>query len=343
MFKNARIKLTAWYLIIIMLVSVTFSLFIHRILVIELERFAQIQKVRIERKLSEERHFAFDSTIPPPPRVNPELIQETKGRITIALLLINTIILFFSGITGYLLAGKTLQPIREMVDEQNRFVSDASHELRTPLTALKTAMEVALRNNKFNLNEAKKLIKENISEVNKLETLSGALLQLSQSQQQRQTQVFQNELLDIIIKEAVLKTSFLAKAKTIKIINQTTKHQIFCDKDSLVELFVILLDNAIKYSHKNSTITIIEKKIKDKIELVVEDGGIGIAEKDLPYVFDRFYRADSARQKKDSGGFGLGLSIAKEIITRHKGNIFIESEIDNKTEVHIVLPIVSMV
>jgi len=221
MFNKARIKLTAWYLLIIMLISITFSVFIHKVLVIELERFARIQKNRIERNLSEERHFVIDPHIPPPPRVNPELIEETKGRITVVLVLINAIIFLFSGATGYILAGKTLKPIQEMMDEQNRFVSDASHELRTPLTSLKTAMEVALRSDKFSIKEAKNLIKENILEVNKLEMLSGALLQLSLSQQQIQNDVFQEVDLNTIIKEAVNQISIIAKAKNIHINDQS--------------------------------------------------------------------------------------------------------------------------
>jgi len=339
MFNKARIKLTAWYLLIIMLISITFSVFIHKVLVIELERFARIQKNRIERNLSEERHFVIDPHIPPPPRVNPELIEETKGRITVVLVLINAIIFLFSGATGYILAGKTLKPIQEMMDEQNRFVSDASHELRTPLTSLKTAMEVALRSDKFSIKEAKNLIKENILEVNKLEMLSGALLQLSLSQQQIQNDVFQEVDLNTIIKEAVNQISIIAKAKNIHINDQSKTGRIIGNKKKLIELFIIVFDNAIKYSPKNSTITIVEKKIKDTIELTIKDTGIGIAEKDIPHIFDRFYRADSARQKKDSGGFGLGLSIAKEIVNRHQGNIFVNSKVGKGTEIHIVLSV----
>jgi len=339
MFKSARIKLTAWYLLIIMLISIAFSLFIHNFLVLELNRFALIQKTRIERRLSEERHFIIDPNIPIPPYVDPELFEETKNRITIILVLLNAVIFIFSGGTGYVLAGRTLKPIRDMVDEQNRFVSDASHELRTPLTSLKTAMEVALRNDTFNIKEAKTLIKENILEVNKLELLSGSLLRLSEVQQTIQNNPFQEVPFDLVIKEAIQKIHILAKAKEIIITNQTKQTKVLGDKNSLIELFVILLDNAVKYSQKQSTIVISDRKMNDSIEIVIKDSGIGIAQKDLQRIFDRFYRADSARQKKDLGGFGLGLSIAKEIVSRHQGNIFVNSKVDKGTEVHIVLPV----
>lgn len=339
MFKNARIKLTAWYLLIIMCISISFSLFIHKVLVVELERFARIQKTRIERRLSQEMHFIIDPNTPPPPRIEPELIEDTKSRITFILFLINIIIFVGSGAVGYMFAGKTLAPIQNMMDSQNRFVSDASHELRTPLTSLKTAMEVALRNDTFDIKEARILIKENILEVNKLEMLSKALLRLSLSQQQTQNDVFQEVNLNTIIKEAVNQIITLAKAKNIRIDNRLKTDRVIGDKNKLIELFIILFDNAIKYSPKNSTITVAEKKIKGMVEIIVRDNGIGITDKDLPHIFDRFYRADSARQKKDSGGFGLGLSIAKEIVSRHQGSIFVDNKVDKGIEVHIVLPV----
>ena len=166
MFYKARIKLTAWYLFIIMLVSGLFSIVIFRIQTSELERFNRVQLERIQ--------FGFRIKL-----ANPDLIEESKDRLRNKLILINIAVLLISGIGGFILAGLTLAPIQTMLDEQQRFVADASHELRTPLTSLKTAFEVFLRGNKLSP-KTSKLISESVHEVDNLQSLTSSLLRLSQ-------------------------------------------------------------------------------------------------------------------------------------------------------------------
>lgn len=309
MFQKARLKLTAWYLLIIMLISVSFSLVIYRVLTLEFVRFERIQRFRFER-----RFFT-------PPPFDPELINETKKRLGLILIFINAGILVFAGGVGYFLAGKTLRPIKEMVDEQNRFISDASHELRTPLTAIKTSMEVSLRDKNFTLIDARKIITDSLNEVNRLKTLSDNLLQLIQYQTTKDHIKFQTVAFDKLIKEIVEKFTPLAKQKNLQIKTQLIKCQINGDPYGLSSLLSILIDNAIKYSLPDKNIIISLKKADHTINLSVKDFGIGIAKKDLPYIFNRFYRADTARSKKIQGGYGLGLAIAKEIVDLHGGKI----------------------
>jgi len=162
MFKTARLKLTAWYLLIIMIISLSFSGLIYRLIDTEMNRFANSQRNRFERKLD----------LPPStPRVifvDDDLIAESRRRLLINLLMINGVILVVSGSLSYFLAGKTLSPIQKMSEDQNRFISDASHELRTPLTALKSLFEVSLRDPKLDLSESKKVIATGILQANKL-------------------------------------------------------------------------------------------------------------------------------------------------------------------------------
>src|SRR5690349_4348223 len=141
MFENARLKLTAWYLVIIMAISLMFSCVIYTSINTEFQRFERIQ-LRIHEDIQE------GFPIPPPRfgRPDPEMIEESRKRVVLILAVINVSILFLSGIAGYFLAGRTLKPIKKMVEEQRRFVTDASHELRTPLTALRSEIEVGLRN-----------------------------------------------------------------------------------------------------------------------------------------------------------------------------------------------------
>lgn len=338
MFKTARLRLTFWYLVIIMMVSVIFSLAIYQILVREVERFARQHVIRTQIQVfngAPPRLFFNDDALP---QVELELVKDSKTHILVNLFIVNGIILVFSGGLAYFLAGKTLQPIQEMVDEQHRFVSDASHELRTPLTALKTSMEVSLRDKKLDLPGAKKIIHESVQDVNRLQELSENLLQLTQYQKQNGNTHFEQLALGGILREAVKKIEPLAKKKKIEVAYDPTPLVLEGNKYGLVDLLVILLDNAVKYNHQNGKVTIGSKKQDKYVLLTVTDTGIGIRKKDIPYIFDRFYRADMARTKAAAGGYGLGLSIAKKIVELHHGRIQVESALDKGTTFEITLP-----
>lgn len=306
-----------------------FSVVIYTMISKEIERFEQVQRFRIERRIQGDSPFIPSDSFQRPPiqRIftNPELLEETKHRIVFILFAVNIVILIFSGICGYVLAGRTLDPIQQMVEEQNRFISDASHELRTPLTSLKTAMEVSLRDKNLSLNAAKFLITESIEEVNRLQSLSEGLLQLTQYQTPINNLKLEKVALIYVIKEAIRKIAPLAKQKRITIINKTKKIDIKGNRYGLIDLFVILLDNAVKYSKTNTMIIITSQKTDGSILISIKDQGIGINKKDLSHIFDRFYRADTSRTKMSAGGYGLGLSIAKKIIDAHKGIINVES------------------
>ena len=329
MFEKARLKLTAIYLIIIMAVSVTFSLVIYRVLLFEILRFEKVQRFRIERRIQ-----FFNTPIPD----YPELIDEIKQRIIFRLFIVNAGILVLSGGLGYYLAGRTLSPIKEMVLEQNRFISDASHELRTPLTSLKSALEVHLRDKKLSLNEARKLIAENINDVNKLQKLSDSLLQLAQFQTPDSKYKFEKVDIKQLTVESIRKLKFLADKKQIKFINKTQNIEITGNRDKLVDLLVILLDNAIKYSPSKQSVTIETRKSDGIVLLKVKDKGIGIEKKDTSFIFDRFYRAENSRSKKSADGYGLGLSIAKKIAELHHGEISVDSKVNSGTTFTVSLP-----
>lgn len=341
MFHSARIKLTGWYLLIIMFISVAFSLVIYSIVTREITRFEQAQRFRFEKNLRD-----FDLPTPPNPNMramkilieNPELIEEIKERVAITLVIINGGILLLAGGLSYFLAGQTLKPIQNMMDEQNRFISDASHELKTPLTSLKTAMEVFLRGKKKNLDEAETIIDESIIEVNKLQSLSESLLQLAQFQKPNGHTLFEQILISDVVNKAVSNIKPIAKKKNIMIKTDVEDSEIKGNKYSLEDLFKILLDNAVKYSPRNTTVNIYSKNSDGHIEIMIKDRGIGIYDKDLPHIFDRFYRADNARSKNTHDGYGLGLSIAKKIVELHHGSISVKSKIKKGSTFIVRLP-----
>lgn len=328
MFRSARIKLTAWYLLIIMLVSVSFSMVIFRVLTTELDRIVQVERLELEHRFPQ-----F------PIVINPDLLAETKQRLLLRLVVINLMILAGSAWAGYLLAGRTLNPIKDMVDEQNRFITDASHELRTPLTSLKSEIEVNLRDKELSLVQAKKLLKSNLEEVNSLQILSDGLIRLTQYQKGHSNLPFADVSLEDVAREAVRKVSNAAKEKRITIANDIRTFHIKGNQTALTELFVIFLDNAIKYSPKQKTIHLSGKKSDGRIRIDIADHGVGIAEKDIPHLFDRFYRTDKSRTKADVPGYGLGLSIAKQIVDQHNGSIRVASIPHKGTTFTLDLPI----
>lgn len=338
MFNSARIKLTAWYLLILMFISISFSLIIYHGISNEINRFSQNQRLRIERRLLDNNYF------PQPPTirfVDPDLIEESKRHLAIILFFINGGIFFVVGSLSYFLAGKTLRPIQEMIDEQNRFISDASHELRTPLTALKSTFEVDLRDKNLTIDDAKNTIRASIEDVNNLQRLSDSLLQLSQYEKPKTNYNFEKVSLKQVIDESIKIVATLAKSKNINIKNSTVDVNLKGNKYGLIDLFVTLLDNAVKYSGEKSVININTKKIDHSVLIAINDQGIGIDRKDIPHLFDRFYRSDMARSKKEVSGYGLGLSIAKKIVDQHKGSIVIESKLKKGVKVTVRLPIFS--
>ena len=225
-----------------------------------------------------------------------------------------------------------------MVDEQNRSVSDASHELRTPLTSLKSAFEVFLRNKKQTLAESRTLVSESISEVNTLQALTDSLLQLTQYQGSNDRMVFEKIPVSDVITEAIRKIAPVSKQKNISIVHTAKNMYVTGNKCSLVDLMVILLDNAIKYSTAEEKVTITGKPTDGTIAISVTDHGIGIDTKDLPHIFDRFFRADSARSKNSAKGYGLGLSIAKKIVQLHNGSIEVDTKLKKGSTFTVRLP-----
>jgi signal transduction histidine kinase len=343
MFKSARIKLTSWYLLIIMLISTSFSVVIYRVLTSELDRVERMQRTRIERGLPGRLGITIlpDSSddLPQFLYLDPALLAETKIRLATMLVIINFGILAGSATAAYFLAGRTLKPIADMVDQQYRFISDASHELRTPLTSLKSEIEVNLRDKNLTLADARKLLASNLEEANNLQVLSDGLIKLSQYQKGENGLAIANISLAAITAEAIGKIVKLAKSKNITIINKVENVTLEANKPTLTEVFVIFLDNAIKYSPKGTKVTLASAKTDGNILVRISDEGMGISPEDLPHIFDRFYRADKSRTKSNIHGYGLGLSIAKQIIDKHRGTIRVQSKPGAGTTFTLQLPL----
>jgi|CXWL01.1.fsa_nt_gi signal transduction histidine kinase len=301
-FKSARTKLSLYYLAIIMAISLFFSVIIYKGATFELTRIENMQRSR--RPYTQ---FLID----------PEIIRETKSRISFTLFVLNAFILGVSGFSGYFLSGKTLKPIADMMEEQKEFVSNASHELRTPLAALKSQIEVALRSKKITFKEIKELLQSNLDDVNNMTRLSNYLLKLNK--QQNVKVEFKKVDLVEVVKESMGKKS----------VNLNLQESVVNgDRDSLKELISILIDNAIKYGESKE----VRVSLKNKV-LKITDHGIGISERDIPHIFDRFFRGDKAR---NHDGYGLGLAIAKQIADSHGARIKVDSKLGSGSTFKVI-------
>lgn len=169
-------------------------------------------------------------------------------------------------------------------------------------------------------------------------TLTDTLLRLSQ-QEANQPTVFEKCNLNDVVQKALEQTKAFADHKQIKIKTNLKNVSTNGDPQSLTELLVILLDNAIKYSPPNTTIAVSLKKKNNHAWLTVEDEGKGINPEDLTYIFDRFYRVNQARSRDETSGFGLGLSIAQQISKRHGGNIEATSTVGKGSIFSVELPL----
>lgn len=352
MFRSARLKLTAWYLLSIMLISIVFSFAaylgstseIGRGMLRQALRSAQLAEHAQEMGTSTPPEYfsgaPFARDFPRQPRiVDAQLFAEAQSRMASQLIVINIGIFILAGAAGHFLAGRTLKPIEEMVDEQKRFVSDASHELRTPLTVMRTEIEVALRDKGLDAASAKDVLQSNLEEIGKLQLFSDHLLTLGRYQSTANNHEFTEVKLVNVIEEAYQEVQPLAETKNIEIRSDIDDIALEADRGSLAQLFVIFLDNAIKYSNENGKVFISAKDIKNKAVVSIQDFGVGIRASDLPYIFNRFYRADVSRSKTNVPGYGLGLSIAKSIIDTHNGEVDVESTPDEGTTFTITFPL----
>jgi len=232
-----------------------------------------------------------------------------------------------------------IERIHDGVIKIRHFTADASHELRTPLTVLRGEIEVTLRKPREN-KEYIATLKSNLSEIYWMEKIVNDLLLLSRADAGDLTLQKQNSDFSKFAQECLNLYRHRAETKNTSLEFQISDDRIDCnmDADRMRQVLTNVLDNAIKYTPEGGRVRMDLKQEHGGILLSVADTGIGISQKDLPFVFDRFYRADLSRSHEQHSS-GLGLSICKWIVEAHGGNIRIESEEGKGTTVRIVLPL----
>jgi heavy metal sensor kinase len=220
-----------------------------------------------------------------------------------------------------------------------QFTADASHELRTPVAVMRTRAELSLRKART-ADEYRDVIAEVLSELEKTSRLIDQLMFLARADSGAETLEFRATNVAEVLREACHQGSALAEAKQVAFQEQISGDSLWIqgDASSLRRLFLILIDNAVKYTPTNGQVEVSLQRSDGFAVAEVRDTGIGIAETDLPNVFERFYRADKARTR-ESGGLGLGLSIGRWITEVHAGTIEVRSAPGHGSNFQIRLPI----
>jgi two-component system phosphate regulon sensor histidine kinase PhoR len=219
---------------------------------------------------------------------------------------------------------------KEVAEMKNEFVSNVSHELRTPLASIKAYVEMLIDGEADDDKTKREFYDVIQNEANRLGRLIDNILNISRIESGLIKINKQPQSLAIVLKDAVEVITPQAKTKQVKIVEEITPvfYQTEADRDMLYQAVLNLLSNAVKYTPEGGTITIatVVDESSKKVITRICDTGVGIPPKDLPFVFDKFYRAEA--NNRMAKGTGLGLSLVKHIVeTVHKGRIFVESQV----------------
>jgi signal transduction histidine kinase len=232
-----------------------------------------------------------------------------------------------------------LERIESSVNRLTQFTADASHELRSPLTLIQTAAEYTLRRERSR-EELEQAMRKILRETIRTAALIDRLLALARADSDNNRLASRPVDLDALLSDIADSTMPITRKKQIKFSARlgNSSVQVSGDDSALRELFLILIDNAVKYTPaKGSILLRLSTDLKDAV-VEIADTGVGIAEEDIPHIFDRFWRADKVRSR-EMGGTGLGLSIAKWIVNQSGGVITVASELGAGSNFSVRLPL----
>jgi len=267
------------------------------------------------------------------------------------------------GLQGSVLVLRDVTQLKRLEEVRMEFVLNVSHELRTPLTAIRGYAETLLDHGLDDREEARKFVEIIHRHTDRLGRLLNDLLDLSNIELERTPLSIRPISLPDAARQAAAMLLPQAEQKSIHLVSAVPDElpAVKADRDRLVQILVNLIDNAVKYTPEGGSVHVTAHRVNwsnsqvvdspkpideltarpvdrgDLVEIVVEDTGIGIPEKDLPRITERFYRVDKARSR-ELGGTGLGLAIVKHLVQASGGSLVIESELGKGTRVRITLP-----
>jgi heavy metal sensor kinase len=218
------------------------------------------------------------------------------------------------------------------------FTADASHELRTPTALIRTAAELSLRKDRDSA-EYREALGQILEEAQRMGILIESLMTLARMDSGAESLNYTGVDIASVLREASSASQPLAESKQIRFEREIPTEPILVNADphALRRLFLILIDNAVKYTPSNGRVSITLERNGTAVVAQVRDTGIGISQEDLPFIFERFYRADKARSRES--GAGLGLSIARWIADVHRGSIRVESVVGQGSIFEVRVPV----
>lgn len=222
-------------------------------------------------------------------------------------------------------ANRSIAPVKEAFEKQKQFIADASHELKTPLAVINTNTDVLLANSEETIQSQAKWLHYIKSETERMAKLTNDLLYLTEMEHSRPDLIQTTFNISEAVENIVLTMEAVMFEKDIRLeYTVEPKLTVHGNREQIIQVVLILLDNAIKYSQPKGMVEVSLAKQHNDVVLAVTNSGEGIAPEHLERIFDRFYRTDASRNRKQ-GGYGLGLAIARSIVRQHKGEIYAKS------------------
>ncbi len=317
-FLIARVKLNLFYSAIIMVILGGASFILYKVLL------SNILGILEENLVS--------------PLAAEQILHRAQELLQARILIVDSIIMIFVVVLGFFLTNKTLKPIKINSQRQKQFIADAAHELRTPVAIAISGLEVALRNKKLDMSIVRTVMESSLNEMRELSKLSNNLLDIAKLDRHHKVV---HEIVPItqLVRLVAIKTQLLAQEKSILInVDLKNEENVSGNAMDLERVFYNIINNAIAHTGEVGSIEVSDKVVGKNYSIVIKDNGVGMESEVLQRVFDPFFQGDISRNQS---GAGLGLTLAKKIITEHLGTISIESQVGQGTAVTISLPTVS--
>ncbi|HZY57171.1 MAG TPA: HAMP domain-containing sensor histidine kinase [Rubrobacteraceae bacterium] len=263
-------------------------------------------------------------------------INEHVERLIFVLIPLGLGALVLAAVGGFLISRRAMRPIREAFDRQRTFIADASHELKTPLALIRADAEVLARGQMSP--DDRELVEDLLGETDRMSVVLSDLLLLARLDSGKLVVAQEPFNLSAVLSETAERFQTRAAAKGIRLETEISgKLPARGDPERTGQILAALLDNALRFTPSGGAIIVKGNALDGRIEASVGDSGPGIAPDHLPYVFDRFYRAEEARSR-ESGGTGLGLAIARDLARAQGGELTAENAQDGGAVFRLRLP-----
>ena len=264
------------------------------------------------------------------------VVWEIVNRLVLILISVGLLALLLAGVGGLFVSSRAMRPVRGAFHRQRTFVADASHELKTPLTLIKLNAEMVVREPTSPRN--RKVLEDQLSEIDRMNALVSDLLVLARLDADKLD--VSRETFDLAKIIAETADRFIMRAAEEEIlldIEVPGELPALGDPGQTGQILTALLDNAVRFTPSGGLVTVVGSSDDSRVQASITDTGPGISPENLPHVFERFYRADTAR-RRSSGGTGLGLAIARDLAAIQGGEVVVKNAKNGGASFTLSLP-----